>query len=73
MKKANFKSFNWIFENVEEYIKMGDMTSMMKELKVIENTDDRNAYFMSMNFGQPTDVEMLMSQVRIKHSDKEQT
>jgi len=71
MKKCNYKAFNWIFDNVEEYIKMGEMTSMTKELKVIENSESRNRYFMSMNFGQPADVEMLMEQVRIKHSDKE--
>lgn len=59
LKKCTFKSFNWIFENVEEYIKMGEMASMMKEFKMVSNEENKNNYFMRMNFGQPTDVEML--------------
>ena len=51
MKKCNFKSFNWIFENVEEFVKMGDMASMMKEFKVIDQTENENSYYMTMNFG----------------------
>lgn len=58
MKKCNYKSFNWIFENVEEYINMGEMVSMMKDLKIIEQSENKNGYFMKMNFGQPTDIEM---------------
>ena len=71
LKKCNYKSFNWIFENVEEYINMGEMTSMMKELKILEQAENKNGYFMRMNFGQPTDVEMCNEQVRIIHNDKE--
>lgn len=71
MKKCNYKAFNWIFDNVEEYINMGEMVSMMKELKILENTESKNAYFMKMNFGQPTDIEMLQEQVRIIHNEKE--
>lgn len=38
MKKCNYKAFNWIFDNVEEYINMGEMSSMIKEIKILENT-----------------------------------
>ena len=52
---------------------MFDVGNMMQEFKVLENQEDKKTYFMSMNFGGPTSLEMLVEQVRIRHSEKEQT
>jgi len=64
MKCVSLESFNWIYDNIEDYMKDG-LSEYIKEFKVFDNEDKNDTkWFLNMNFGGSMNTEMLQHSIR---------